>query len=183
MMYNLLYDLWLKEKEHIELQSLPKDFYTNLTEYIIKIHKQKRMLDRNSPKSRLISQEFTRVKRLTQELIELRFKKLIEIAGSNEILKEDLFTNEEDALRKLRVTFEKFRIFASQVVQGKKLKINSHIDQTRNPLLRFLKEVPTVVGSDFNLYGPFSVEDIASVPAENAKVLTKRGVAARIEIT
>lgn len=182
-MYDLLYDSWLKEKEYIELQSLPKDFYTKLTEYIAKIQKQKRMLDRNSPKSRLISQEFSRVKRLMRELIELRFKKIVVIAGADEILKGDLLMDEEEALRKLRATFERFQFFVDKVLQGKKLKINFHNDPTRSSLLRFLKEVPAVVGSDFNVYGPFSVEDVAAVPAENAKVLIKHGVATRIEIT
>lgn len=182
MMYDLLYDSWLKEKENIELQSLPKDFYAKLTEYITAIQKETRMLDKNSPKSKLLSQEFSRVTRLMQELIELRFRKIVELSGSSEIQKSDLLANERETLRKLRATFENFQLFLKKLLQGKKQNVISNNITTESSLLRFLKKFPAVVGSDLKIYGPFSVEDIAVLPIENAKVLTKQGVATNIEI-
>jgi DNA replication factor GINS len=48
-------------------------------------------------------------------------------------------------------------------------------------ILRFLKEIPAIVGADMKTYGPFKPEDIASLPVENAKVLIKQGVAVEVE--
>ena len=47
--------------------------------------------------------------------------------------------------------------------------------------LRFIKEIPAVIGSDMKTYGPFMVEDVASVPVENAKILIKQGLAELVE--
>jgi DNA replication initiation complex subunit (GINS family) len=183
MMYDLLYDAWLKEKEYSELQPLQKDFYVKQTEYIVAIQKETRMLDRNSPKSKLLSQEYLRVKHLIQELIELRFEKLIKLSESSEISKFDLSMNEREILRKLRIPVESFQLFSKNVLQGKHQNVDTNnISTTGNFLLRFLRKLPAIVGSDLKVYGPFSVEDVAVLPNENAKVLTKRGVATIIEI-
>ncbi len=48
--------------------------------------------------------------------------------------------------------------------------------------LRFLKPVPAIVGIDMKSYGPFQVEDVASVPSENARVLVKQGYARPVEV-
>jgi DNA replication factor GINS len=48
-------------------------------------------------------------------------------------------------------------------------------------VLRFIKNVPKVIGVDMNTYGPFMAEDVASVPVENAKILVKQGLAEKVE--
>jgi len=47
--------------------------------------------------------------------------------------------------------------------------------------LRFLKEVPAIIGADMKTYGPFKVEDIAALPIENTKILIKQGLAEKLE--
>jgi DNA replication factor GINS len=49
-------------------------------------------------------------------------------------------------------------------------------------LVRFLKDVPAIIGADMKAYGPFKTEDIGTVPTENAVVLLKQGIAARVEL-
>jgi len=49
--------------------------------------------------------------------------------------------------------------------------------------LRFLKAVPAIIGSDMKTYGPFAVEDVASVPVENAKILAKQGFAEVVDVS
>jgi len=39
------------------------------------------------------------------------------------------------------------------------------------------------MGVDLKSYGPFKVEDVASLPAENAKVLVKQGLAVQVEVS
>ncbi len=182
-MYNILYDAWLKEKENEELQGFPKDFYVKLAEYIGRIRREGRMLDRNSAKARLISQELSNVRRLMEELVTLRFKKLVNHATSAKPLKKEELTLEEERIfLELRPSFEKFQSLLKYSSQGKIINVEEKIESPKKMLLRFLKEVPAIVGADLKIYGPYSVEDVATLPIENAKVLVKHDVAMEIEI-
>lgn len=49
-------------------------------------------------------------------------------------------------------------------------------------LTRFIKKTPPIVGIDLTIYGPFDVEDIASLPFKNAKILVDEKFAEFIEI-
>lgn len=181
-MYNLLYNSWLKEKENVELQTLPKDFYAKLTGYVVEIRQKGRMLDRNSPKAKLISQELSRVKWLMEELAKLRFEKIVELANSTDSFKGERLTHEEErTLSELKATVESFQSFLKGTLRGKKPKIDNDNTLSKRLLLRFLKEAPTIVGEDLKVYGPFSVEDVATLPIGNARVLMKQGVATKIE--
>jgi DNA replication initiation complex subunit (GINS family) len=53
----------------------------------------------------------------------------------------------------------------------------------RRVVLRFVKPVPAVIGADMKTYGPFLVEDVASLPVENAKILVKQGFAQMVEVS
>ncbi|MFB0514796.1 MAG: hypothetical protein ACETVQ_04380 [Candidatus Bathyarchaeia archaeon] len=48
-------------------------------------------------------------------------------------------------------------------------------------ILRFIQEIPAIIGADMKTYGPFKPEDIASLPIENARILIKQGVAVEVE--
>jgi DNA replication initiation complex subunit (GINS family) len=43
--------------------------------------------------------------------------------------------------------------------------------------IRFIKDVPQIVGSDLKSRGPFKTEDVAALPPELAKVMIERGLA------
>jgi DNA replication factor GINS len=49
--------------------------------------------------------------------------------------------------------------------------------------VRFLKPIPAIIGGDMKTYGPFAAEDVASVPAENARILVKQGLAVVVEVS
>ena len=53
---------------------------------------------------------------------------------------------------------------------------------SRRVTVRFLKPVPSIIGADMNSYGPFLVEDVASVPELNARILVKQGLAKLVEL-
>ena len=48
-------------------------------------------------------------------------------------------------------------------------------------VLRFVQEIPTLVGIDMTTYGPFDPEDIATLPLENAKLFIKKGIAVKVD--
>jgi DNA replication initiation complex subunit (GINS family) len=48
-------------------------------------------------------------------------------------------------------------------------------------IVRFTQDLPAIMGVDMKAYGPFSEEDVASLPRENALNLIRRGVAKLVE--
>jgi len=47
-------------------------------------------------------------------------------------------------------------------------------------VVRFVQDVPQIIGVDLKTHGPFKAEDIASLPKENAEALIKQGLAKAI---
>jgi DNA replication initiation complex subunit (GINS family) len=181
MSYDILYQAWLREKENLELQKLPKGFYAETAEYIRHIRREGRMLESKSVKAKLISQELSKAKRMIRELIALRFDKLVKQAKLEEPLSREALTSEEEGiLLELKPSFEKFHEMLKDSTRGKPPESGEKVVQARK-LVRFLKEVPAIVGADLKIYGPFAAEDVATLPAENARVLAKHGAAMEIE--
>ncbi len=180
-MYDVLYEAWLREKENMELQKLPEGFYIETAEYIGRIRREARMLESKSVKARLIAQELSKAKRMVKELVALRFEKLVKQAKLEESSAKEALTSEEERIvLELRPAFEEFRTMLKDSMRGKTPESVEKVEQARR-LLRFLKEVPAIVGADLKMYGPFAAEDVATLPAENARVLVKHGVAMEIE--
>ena len=81
---------------------------------------------------------------------------------------------------------ESYQKFAEKLLRGQLSSQFSKVGvkKTRKrDALRFLKAVPGVIGADMKTYGPFMVEDVASVPVENARILVKQGLAEVVEIS
>jgi DNA replication initiation complex subunit (GINS family) len=77
---------------------------------------------------------------------------------------------------------EAYQKFAEKLLWGQVLKVG--IKKARKRVaLRFIKNIPAVIGADMKTYGPFMVEDVASVPVENAKILVKQGLAEVVEVS
>ena len=61
-------------------------------------------------------------------------------------------------------------------------EISSRAGKDNEPLMvRFVKDVPSIIGVDLKTHGPFTKEDIAKLPHENAESLIRQGAA--VEIT
>ena len=55
---------------------------------------------------------------------------------------------------------------------------NSH--RSRAIVIRFLKPIDQIIGSDLQKYGPFDAEDVATLPFENALALINKKIAVKI---
>ena len=62
------------------------------------------------------------------------------------------------------------------------MKVETQVSHKR-VALRFIKNIPTIIGADMKTYGPFIAEDVASLPVENAKMLVKQGLAVSVEVS
>ena len=183
-MYDELYAVWQFELENTELSGLPSDFYTRVAAYLRTITKETQMIDKKTVKSKLLKRELERVKYMLKELIWARYKKLVSLVSESQELPAGLLADEEESLCLGFVSFaESYQKFADKLLRG---HISNKISKApskkvrKRVVLRFIKTVPAVIGADMKTYGPFMVEDVASLPMENAKILIKQGLAEKV---
>lgn len=181
MDYNELYDVWRNEREKTELQFLPRDFYARLSSYTKKIIEESRMLDKKSSRFNLIQHEFENVKRLIRELVELRYVKVVRMIMTGKALSKDTLTEEEQKLKEaVQTAYNKYQTLLKNITRGHLPRIGGR-EKPKNMVVRFLQEIPAIIGSDMKTYGPFQTEDVASLPIENARILIEKGVV--VEVT
>jgi DNA replication factor GINS len=180
-MYDELYAAWKKEKENVEIQRLPKNFYAKIAEYVGKIREERRMLDKKTTKAKLLNREFKSVKNMAEELILLRYDKALKKSLARETVPKGVLIEEEETLYgEILPLAEVYQTFLKGVLRGRLSSIERE-EKPKTILLRFVQEIPAIVGSDMKTYGPFEPEDIATLPSENARILIKQGVAVKVE--
>ncbi len=180
-MYNELYEAWRREKDSTALEPLPKDFYFKIAEYVKKIREESRMMDEKTTRARLLMREGDSVRKMMQELFTIRHSKMFRAASVGEATDLEHLTKEEEKLIKdVTPSFESFQTLLKEIISGRLPQVSR--EKSRKRVLRFLKETPAIIGADMKTYGPFQPQDVASLPAENAKVLTKQGVAVEVEV-
>ena len=182
-MYNELYEMWKKEKENEhEIQRLPKDFYSKMVAYIKKLKAENRMLDKKTTKAKLMNNEFTNVKIMVGELFALRYKKLGENVFVRETVVRNALTEEEKKLYgPVLPLAEAYCAFSKDLLRGRLSCIEKDEKQKTVTVLRFVQEIPALVGADMKTYGPFGPEDIATLPPENARIFIKQGMAVEVD--
>jgi len=179
--YNELYDAWRKEMENEEIQILPKDFYVRLADYVREMREESRMLDKKTTRAKLMEREFKNVKILIKKLLQLRYKKSLDNAKTGKPVPKDHLTEEEERLyAEIPPLAESYQALFKEVSRGR-LPGMKDKKKAKGMVVRFLKQVPEIVGADMKTYGPFKAEDIATLPVENAKALIKQEVAVEVE--
>jgi len=182
-MYNELYAAWRREIDDASLGGLPPGFYAKIADYLKRIKEENRILDKKSVKVNLLEHEAQNVNWMLEELVWARYKKLIKTITQTQKLPSELLTVEEEKLCETFVTFtDAYQKFAKDLMQGQTAKVETEVSHKR-VTLRFSKNIPSIIGADMKTYGPFVAEDVASLPAENAKILVKQGLAVLVEVS
>ncbi len=210
-MYNELYMAWRKETGEASLGGLPRDFYVKIADYLKRIREENRLPDKKSVKVSLLNHEAENVALMLEELLSARYRKLLKTISQNQTLPSELLTVEEAQMCESFVAFAgAYQKFTRDLLQGEITRtisqtssqpnqaINQIPSQTapiqtatkaeieeshKRVALRFTKSIPAIMGADMKSYGPFLVEDVASLPAENAKILVKQGLAMPVEVS
>lgn len=206
-MYDQLYSAWKREIEDPTLGGLAPDFYIKLTEYLAHIKEDKGTIDKKSVKVALLEHEAQNVERMLQELLDMRYKKILKTITRLHRAPIELLTNEEAKIAQNAVCFENaYDQFAKNLLEGQQTPITATTTQPSNsPLqilqtqkqeikpqvhvtqkrltLRFIKNIPAIMGADMKSYGPFVAEDVASLPALNAQILVKQGLAVLVDVS
>jgi DNA replication initiation complex subunit (GINS family) len=182
-MYNELYAAWRREIEEASLGGLPPDFYARIADYLRRIREENRMLDKKSVKVNLLDREAQNAKRMLEELLWARYKKIVKKITQSQKLPSELLTVEEAKTCESFVAFtDAYQKFAKDLMQGQTAKVDAEVSHKRMTL-RFTKSIPAIIGLDMKTYGPFMVEDVASLPVENAIILVKQGLAVSVEVS
>ena len=179
-MYDELYGAWKREKESVEVQALPRDFYARLAEYVKRIREESRMLDKKTTKARLMRRELENVEKMVSELVQLRYEKALRKTITEKIVPRETLTAEEEKLHgEILPSAESYQSFLKDMLRGRLSRVERK-ERPKQLVVRFLQAIPAIIGSDMKTYGPYKPEDIATLPPENARILIKQGVAEEI---
>jgi len=193
-MYNELYAAWQREIDDPTLGGLPLDFYAKIAEYLRRIKEEDKVLDKKSVKMNLLEHEAVNVERMLKELLGARYRKLIKTVTKSQKLPSELLTVEEARMCETFADFAKaYQKFAENLMQGQiaesvkvatKVEANAEVTPPhKRSTIRFLKNIPAIMGADMKSYGPFVAEDVASLPPQNAQILVKQGLAVLVEVS
>jgi len=196
-MYNELYAAWQREIDDPTLGALPLDFYGKIAEYLRRIKEEDKILEKKSVKMNLLTHESLNVERMLNELLVARYKKIVKIVTKSKKLPVELLTIEEARMCETFVDFAKaYHKFTGDLMQGQIssepikviIKVEANTAAPAPPThkrstIRFLKSIPAIMGADMKSYGPFSAEDVASLPPQNAQILIKQGLAVLVEVS
>ena len=175
-MYVDLYKAWKSEKSSSLPQPLPADIYQRTIMYLNGVNDELSTTDTHTIQGRLLASEKQMTERLLDELRQTRIRKIISAAQNQVPIQTASLTEEESRL------FEKIRQSLASLDQ--RLPVPPQIEEITDELrvVRFLEDIPEIVGVDLRIYGPFKKEDVASLPAPNAHALEKQGAAKAIEV-
>ncbi len=175
-MYNDLYKAWKAERTAENPQPLPADFYQRAAGYLKGLEDDSATGDMRTIQGRLLAHEKEMAKRLLEELKETRLNKIVNSAKDERTIGTDGLTEEEKTLAiQFNETIASFK-------EGKGAKAGPPTEQiTELSVVRFVNDVPEIVGVDLKLYGPYKKEDVGSLPNQNAQALVKQGLAKAID--
>ncbi len=178
-MYNDLYKAWKAEKTNTALQPLPEDFFKRTQTYVQTLDENSRKTNSNTLQDGLILKEKEISGRLLAELRETRLKKLMDAAKNTNQVPSTLLTDEEKILID---NLEKSLHSFVQSDGGERAITPDTSEILELKVVRFVQDIPEIVGVDLKMYGPYKKEDIASIPEQNAQALIKQGAAKAIEV-
>lgn len=177
-MYNDLYKAWKAEKTSEKPQPLPSDFYQKATGYLKGLEDDSAASDARTIQGRLLVNEKEVAKRLLDEIRQARLHKIVNAArDGTDISPNDLTDEERRLVEHMNESLSSYRGNEPQERGGLASE-----DKTELSIVRFLDNVPEIVGVDLKIYGPYKKEDVGSLPKQNAQALIRQGLAKEIDV-
>jgi DNA replication factor GINS len=175
--YDELQEAWKREFHNQELMPLKQDFFKEIASYVKRLREAERNLDAKSLKAIIIEEESQRLSQLLIQLLDRRMEKLWAQSEAPQSL--TLESQENQAYKEITDLVGHYRKMKESLLQGR--EPSSKAGKDDGPLLvRFVKDVPSIIGVDLKTHGPFTKEDIAKLPHENAESLIRQGAAVEI---
>ena len=172
---NTLHNTILRETENDSLLEIKPNFYRNLSDFIGNLRKQEFDGVENKIKDAMIEM----ASELTSLLIHIRLEK---ISNSDDFDISYLLDEEKFILDSHEEQNERTEMILSATINGKSKFLESLAEnhKIKKVVIRFLSEVDEIIGADLEKYGPFKIEDIATIPYENAQALIAKNIATKV---
>jgi len=175
--YDEIQQAWKRELQNAELQPLRQGFFKDLAAYIKRLKEAQRNLDPKSLKAIVMDEEVKRLEQLLSQLVDRRLEKLW--TQVNQHQSSNLESSEKQVYQDLSGISRHYATLKNDLLQGREPSGPTDRDKTML-LVRFVKDVPSIIGVDLKTHGPFLKEDIAKLPFENAQSLIRQGAAVEI---
>ena len=174
---NLLYTLVMKEIQNNEIQQLNPDFYRMLSQFLGNLKIEEYDGTEKKTKDSLVNLFAS----LTNALIISRLEK---IHTDKNFKRENLLDEEKFIIDSNEETNDRKDLIIHSIINGKSKLVESisHDYKIKPIIIRFLKETDEILCIDSEKYGPFKVEDIATLPNEDAQQLISNKIATKIRI-
>ena len=172
---NSLYNILLREIENDSVQEVDSQLYYSISEMLGKLKNQ----GYDGIESKIKDSLVKMITDMVSLLLKMRIEKALkskELDYSNLLDEERYILDSDDELRQRKDTV----LSATLNSRLKLLETVSKNHKFRSIVVRFLKPIDQIVGSDLEKYGPFEAEDVASLPFENASALIGKKIAVKI---
>lgn len=172
---NSLYNILLREIENDSVQEIDSQLYYSISDLLGKLKNQ----GYDGIESKIKDSLVKIITDMVSLLLKIRIEKAVkskELDYSNLLDEERYILDSDDELRQRK------DIVLSATLNGrlKLLETVSKNHKSRSIVVRFLKPIDQIVGSDLEKYGPFDAEDVATLPFENATALIGKKIAVKI---
>jgi DNA replication factor GINS len=194
--YQRLHRAWLQEQEKDELQSIGDEFTREMKQYTQDLNRALGGAETLTGKITQIERQH--VNHMLSELIEARLKKIVRSELESRPIDAQALTPEEQRLHaNLRNLLTSYRDGSELPTAAVETPAKAPMAPKQRPeapatpakpsepdlvVVRFLQQLPAIMGVDMKAYGPFKPEDVASIPRQNAVNLIRRGIAKLVEI-
>ena len=172
---NSLYNILLREIENDSVQEVDSQLYYSISEMLGKLKNQ----GYDGIESKIKDSLVKIITDMVSILLKIRIEKAVkskELDYSNLLDEERYILDSDDELRQRKDTV----LSATLNSRLKLLETVSKNHKFRSIVVRFLKPIDQIVGSDLEKYGPFEAEDVATLPFENATALIGKKIAVKI---
>jgi DNA replication initiation complex subunit (GINS family) len=175
--YDDLEQAWKRELHNSELQPLRQGFFKDLSAYMKRLKEAQRNVDAKSLKASIIEEEMLRLEHLLAQLLDRRLDKLW--SQTKLVQSNNLEPAEKRAHQAFSDTFREYEKMRQDIFQGREPSL-SKSKEKELVLIRFVRDVPSIIGVDLKTHGPFHKEDVANLSHENAESLIRQGAAIEI---
>ena len=164
------------EAQSKELQPLANDFYSRLSTYSQKL-KRSAGSGSSEVSVKLAGVQAKMLESMVTQLLGLRLKKADGQHDFTRLLPEERYVRWAEQRSERR-----FTTMVEALSQGKPsfIQFARQSESRRNVTIRFVKQVGELIGLDMRHYGPFEVNDVASIPAASADILIAGGDAVEV---
>ena len=188
--YKTLRKIQQLEKSSPLFSKIDRNFYQECHKHIKDLEQSEKQ-DESSLKNKELTEEIQNLKKIVNNIYELREKKIVQAAlikardGSPDTknlidIEAKLFSSLVELINSSRDNLFEKKQEKKEIVEEKKENKTEDKVENKNPIIRVTETIPEFVGTDMKNYN-LRKDDVLSISKDMSDTLTKRGVAKQIK--